>query len=113
MTDNLSVNQKTFKLFHQVFVSKGITSFVHPISNNLFEEFFLLYDPVHLMKNIRNNWVSEKTKTLEFKDPDTGRVVLAKWDNIVRIYKEKETNIVKSTKLNFRSLYPNNLKNKK
>ena len=56
MTDNLSVDQKTFKLYHQEFVSKGTTSTVHPISNNLFEEFFLLYDPVHLMKNIRNNW---------------------------------------------------------
>ena len=112
MTDNLSVNQKTFKLYHQESVSKCITSIVHPISNNLFEEFFLLYDPVYLMKNIHNNWVSEKTKTLEFKDPDTGRVVLAKWDDIVRIYKE-ETNIVKLTKLNFRSLYPNHFEKQK
>ena len=60
------------------------------------------------MKNVRNNLMTEKTKTLEFKDPDTrSRVVLAKWSDI-RIYKEEENNIVKSTKLNYRSLYPNN-----
>ena len=113
MTDNLSGNQKTFKLYHQEFVSKGINSIVHLISNNLFEDFFLPYDPVHFMKDIRNNCVSEKTKALKFKDPDTGRVVFAKWDDIVRICEEEERNIVNSTKLNFRSLYPNNFEEHK
>ena len=78
MTDNLSFNQKTFRLFHKEFVSNGITSIEHPIANCFFEEFFLIYDSVHLMKNVRNNWVTEKTKTLEFNDPGNGRVVLAK-----------------------------------
>ena len=67
MTDNLKVNQKTFRLFHEEFVSNGITSIEHHIANSFFEEFFLLYDQVHLMKNVRNNLVTEKTKTL---DPD-------------------------------------------
>ena len=65
------------------------------------------------MKNVRNNWVTEKAKTLEFRDRDTGRVVLAKWSDIVRIYQEDEINIVKSTKLNYRSLYTNKFEKQK
>ena len=41
-----------------------------------------------MLKNIRNNWVTEKTQTLEFKDPDSSQVVLAKWSNIKQIYQE-------------------------
>lgn len=70
MSDNLSVNQKTFKLFHSTYTTQDIYSVAHPVNNSLFDKLFTLYDPTHLLKNMRNNWVTEKTQTLEFIDPD-------------------------------------------
>ena len=45
MSDNLSVNQKVFKLVHQNFQSLSIASVVHPVSNTKFKAMFTLYDP--------------------------------------------------------------------
>ena len=59
---------------------------------------YLCYDPVHLIKNIRNNWMSEKTQTLEFKDPDSDRVAIAKWSDLKVIYKDEFDNFIKTTK---------------
>ena len=38
---------------------------LNPISN---EKLFALYDPVHILKNFRNNWINKKDndKTIEF-----------------------------------------------
>lgn len=52
MSDNLSVNQKTLKLFHSRYTSSDIHSIIHPINNSLFEKLFTLYDSSHLFKNI-------------------------------------------------------------
>ena len=30
---------------------------------------FLFYDPTHLFKNVRNNWLTEKTQSLDLHDP--------------------------------------------
>ena len=74
MSDNLRVNQKTFRLFHENFSSRNIYSI--PVPNEVFRDLYILYDPTHLFKNIRNNWVTEKTQTLEFWLPDTDDKVL-------------------------------------
>ena len=71
MSENLSVNQKTFKKFHQNFESHSISEIAHPVINPKFKTLYTLYDPVHLFKNIRNNWVTEKTQTLIFYDEIT------------------------------------------
>ena len=71
MSDNLSVNQKTFKMFHEISKSIDISSVTHPFPNSKFTSLFTLYDPTHLFKNVRNNWITEKTQTLEFIDPET------------------------------------------
>ena len=72
MSDNLSVNQKEFSMFHQNFQTLSLSSIQHPIPNSQFEMLYTLYDPVHLFKNIRNNWITEKTQT-------TNEEVLAYW----------------------------------
>ena len=59
MSDNLKTNQKCFTLFHNNYSSDTLWSVLHPISNDKFPVLFLLYDPVHLFKNIRNNWVGD------------------------------------------------------
>ena len=60
-----------------------------------FEELFVLYDLTNLFKNIRNNWVREKTRYLKFVCPETGRNVVVKWPDLVTIYKEEQLSSIK------------------
>ena len=50
---------------------------------------------------------------LEFKDPDSGKVVHARWSDLKSIYKEEMDNSVKRTKLDYQTLYPNNFEKDK
>ena len=113
MSDNLSVNQKVFHLFHQSFQSLNISSIDHPVPNSKFKMLYTLYDPVHLFKNIRNNWITEKTQTLTFFDIDTNEEVFAYWKDLINIYKSEEISDLKLTKLDYRTLYPNNFEKQK
>ena len=108
MTDNLRANQSLFQKMHDFYGSKSLWSVNHPINNEEFEELFVLYDPTHLLKNIRNNWVTEKTRTLKFTCPVTGRNVVAKWSDLVAIYNEEMSSFIKHTRINYASLYPTN-----
>ena len=113
MTDNLSVNQKLFKLLQQKYHKESLSAICHPISNIYFKYMNLCYDPPHMLKNIRNNWTTEKTQTLEFKDPDSEKVVRAKWSDLKIIYKEESESSVKCTKLDYATMYPNNYEKQK
>ena len=60
--DNHSVNQKKYLNYTIKTVSStAIYSVVHPHENLTFKELFTFYDMTHCLKNIRNNWVTEKT----------------------------------------------------
>ena len=113
ISDNLRANQALFKKLHKDYGSKSIFSINHPIPNNEFEELFLFYDPTHLMKNIRNNWVTEKMRTLQFICPGTGKTVTAKWSDIVKIYSDEKESAVKTTKLSYASVFPNSFEKQK
>ena len=89
MSDNLSVNQKLFKMFHTNYESNSIFSIVHPIKNTRFSYSYLFYDPTHLFKNIRNNWVTEKTQCLKFTDPITKKELVAKWSDLISLSMKK------------------------
>lgn len=56
---------------------------------------FLHYFIVAHMKNIWNNWLTDKAKTIEFYFvvPFTNKNIVAKWSNIFKIYKLEESNI--------------------
>ena len=107
MTNNLSVNQKLFNLLERIHTQKTVATIVHPVNNMYFKLMTLAFDPTHMLKNIRNNWVTEKTQQLEFKDPDSGIIVIAKWSDLKSIYKEQVDHLVKTTKLDYATLYPN------
>ena len=111
MCDNLSVNQKVFKLFHQNFGNVSVASINHPVANEKFKMLFTLYDPVHLLKNIRNNWMTEKTQSLDFTEPHTKQEVTAKWKDLVDVYKSEIG--CPLTKLDSQTLYPNNFEKQK
>ena len=110
MTDNLSVNQKMFKVYHTENVSTAIYSIKHPINNPIFDTLFTMYDMSHNFKNIRNNWDTEATQTLEFIDSITQVVHQAKWR---AIYNEESNSIVKETRLSYAALYPTNFEKQK
>ena len=50
---------------------------------------YLLYDFVHLLKNIRNLWLTEKTGQLEF--PYDGRILVAEWQHLRDLFKEESS----------------------
>ena len=55
---------------------------------------YLLFDHVHLMKSIRNNWISEKLQELSYDNGQT-----AKWEHIKTLYEKEKNAIVKLSKL--------------
>ena len=74
---------------------------------------YVLYDIIHLFKNIRNNWITEKLQTLIFFDIDTNEEVIARWKDLIDIYKSEETSDLKQTRLNYKTLHPNNFEKQK
>ena len=114
MSDNLRVNQKVFKSFHQNFTSLNIYSVTHTIPNQKFQALYTLYDPMHLFKNIRNNWLTEKTQTLDFFIPSTDNIARASWKDLISIYRSQaEESDLKLTKLDQQTLFPNNFEKQK
>ena len=79
MSDKISVNQKTFKLFHENFQTLKTCSNLHR------EE-----DSTHLFKNIRNTWVTRKTQPLRFYNPETLEEYTAGWKDLVKIYEHSQ-----------------------
>lgn len=74
---------------------------------------FLIFDPVHVFKNIRNNWITEKTMEMKFVDLESGESVIAKWRDMEAIHKKEALNYVKTTKLSYRALNPSTLDRQK
>ena len=108
MTDKLRANQSLFHKMHEFCGSKSLCPVTHPINSEVLEELFILYDSTYLFRKIRNNWVTEKTRCLKFVCPETDRNVVAKWSDLVTIYKEKQSSTVKQTNITYASLYPTN-----
>ena len=62
INDNNKVNTCYFKKFPGYTAEKPYVCY--PFENEKARPLFLLFDPVHLIKNIRNSFLTEKTKTL-------------------------------------------------
>ena len=95
MCDNLRTNESCFKNYKYTSGSNDEFSFKHPVSNDQFDVVFLQYDSSHLLKNIRNS----------------AKTVIARWSDLVEIYRSEEHSIVKST--NYATLYPTNFEKQK
>ena len=61
----------------------------------------------HMLKNIRNNWTTGKTRTPEFTNPVSGRVVLAKCSGLKKQCYEEVNNS------DYQTLFPNNFEKHK
>ena len=108
ISDNLRANISCFDVFHHNFGSHFEYAVNHPVKNEIFAYLFLLFDTIHLFKNIKNNWLTEKMKKLRFDDFETGEELIAEWRHIVDIFNGERDLIVKQTRLNYATIYPTN-----
>ena len=68
------------------------------------EWIYLLFDFVHVLKSIRNNWITERTQELEFPDGDVTQTV--RWGDIIKLFKAEEGKLDKPSKLTEISVFP-------
>ena len=76
--DGNRTNQAVFKTFETVPGKPWLTT----------DGLFLLYDYVHLMKNIRNNWLTEPNGELDFQH--NGQTFTAKWEHLTKLQSLEE-----------------------
>ena len=72
---------------------------------------FLLFDYVHLIKNIRNLWLTEKVGELEVED--NGVMRTARWSHLRQLYELESKELVKMSNLNEVSIYPKPIERQK
>ena len=113
MCDNHKSNQSFYRLMRDKYGVVSDWSVNHPVPNSVYPSLLLLYDPTHLFKNICNNWLTEKNQTLEFRDLVTKKRVVAKWKDLVSVYKDECDSALSYTRLTYVSLFPNNLERQK
>ena len=98
ITDNHKINQQFCKIFNRNCDYQAI----HPLDNTRF--WYLLFDTVHLLKSICNNWITEKSQKLSL-DKES----VASFSDVKDLYKTEKDNILKTTPLTFSAVYPSNL----
>ena len=94
--DGNRVNQAFFKKFDTIF--PWITK----------DNLFLLFDYVHIFKNIRNNWITEATQELEYYLND--QKYTARWSDIRKLYYYERKELVKMSRLTFEAVCPTPIK---
>ena len=99
ITDNHKINQNYCTLFPSRSVSFKAT---HPLDQNRF--WYLLFDPVHILKCLRNNWITEKCNKLTIDG-----VIVGCFDDVRALYATEKENILKTTLLTYASVYPSKL----
>lgn len=95
ITDNHKVNQHFCKLFER----KSDWEAVHPLDDQ--RSWFLLFDTVHLLKCIRNNWITEKCLSLSLDGETVGS-----FSDVRALYASERDHILKTTPLTQSSVYP-------
>ena len=65
---------------------------------------FLVYDYVHIFKNIRNNWITVVNKMLSFEKD--GKKLIASWADVQSLYEEDRLTTLRLTKLTHTSVFP-------
>ena len=99
--DGNRVNQRYFKMFATISSKPWLSE----------SGLFLLFDFVHLIKSLRNNWLTDKTKEVIFYD--NGVPKIAKWSHLVALYTLEASTIIKLSKLNEVSVFPKPIERQK
>ena len=101
ITDNHKVNQQYCKLFDRLGDSCALVK--HPLDNE--RVWFLLFDTVHLLKCIRNNWISEKCQKVCIEQSRTP----ASFADVRELYEAEKGSILKTTTLTQAAVNPSRL----
>ena len=84
--------------------------FLNPVNNT---KIYILFDSVHILKCIRNNWLNVKSdhKTFSFPDIDNIKIIhRASFTTLDRLYEmEKGATIKKAYTLNYKSIHPHSI----
>ena len=99
--DRNCVNQAFFQKFDIVHGKPGLT----------LDGKYLLFDFVHLLKNIRNLWLTEKLRELMFYD--NGVPKIAKWSVLKKLFELERRSLVKLSDLNETSIAPKPIERQK
>lgn len=100
ITDNHKVNQQYCKLFHRPGDCRATAE--HPLDDK--RVWFLLFDTVHLLKCIRNNWLSEKCQKISLDKQTT-----ASFADVQHLYDEEKDSVLKTTRLTGVAVNPSRL----
>lgn len=105
ISDNNRVNRNAFTML----CGDKLQPFIqNPF--NVTEKIFFLFDSVHLVKCIRNNWLTQKDAEKTFLFPSTENkqnMLRASFSLLRRLFHEEKSNLVKlAPSLNLKALYP-------
>ena len=103
ISDNNRVNRNVFTS-----ICGGVLkpSVAHPLDSS--RRLFFMFDSVHLLKSIRNNWINQLDQTLHFPQV-VGSTAKACFAYLKQLYDSERSAIVKlAPSLTFTALHPNN-----
>ena len=101
ITDNHKVNQQYCKLF-RFSKTNDCSTANHPLDETLV--WYLLFDTVHLLKCIRNNWITEKCQRLTLNKQSIGS-----FSDVKKLYEAEKDSILKTSPLTQAAINPSNL----
>ena len=109
ISDNNIVNRKIFLLLSGT--DHLVPYFINPYKTS--NKIFMLFDTVHLLKCLRNNWINLKDTAKEFVFPDfsdSNVISKACFAYLVTMYHMEKKSIVKEAYLlTWKALFPNSL----
>jgi hypothetical protein len=100
ITDNHKVNQQYCKLFDRPDDCSATGK--HPLDNG--RVWYLLFDTVHLLKCIRNNWITEKCQMISLDKQSK-----ASFADVKQLYEAEKDSILKTTPLTQSAVNPSKL----
>lgn len=100
ITDNHKINQQYCTMFSRPTYCPA--SATHPLDQN--RVWHLLFDSVHLLKCIRNNWISEKCQTLSLDQRCVGS-----FQDVIDLYNKEKESILKTSPLTQAAVKPSKL----
>ena len=103
ISDNNRMNQAFFRMFCPI---SPQTLWMIQSAMDEDRPMFLHFNPVHLIKNLRNNWITEATKTLHF--PTLSHHLLDKWAHLEELQQSESQSMVKLSKISRTSVAPSN-----
>lgn len=108
LCDNNRLNQRFFGMFNtpdptKPWIARSPSSCSRPL--------FLIYDPVHIIKNIRNSWLTEKSQTIKFTH--NGNPMAACWSDLRLLFDFESKHLLKMSSLTKPAIQPNNIEKQK